>query len=453
MNFFVLSTIRKSVIPDIHFSFGDNNNNNNNDNESQRAPQQSQSSARSNCIISESIYSYLCKSKRTIETCNPDDWDATKKFTNPYEFIHTVIPGQKCAISKMKPLSRSFYKMIEIVKYCKLLPFQPTQQHQHHHQHHHQQQQQQEERLPEAPIRTFHLAEGPGGFIEAVVHIRANSDDVYHGMTLVDERSAGCPGWNKSRAFLERNPNVIIEYGADGTGDLLSLGNYDACCAKYGQQGQQMNFISADGGFDFSSDFNNQEGLAQNLIVAEVLYAISMQKYEGSFVLKIFDIFTKVTVDLLQLLCCVYDDVIVFKPSTSRIANSEKYVVCKRFNVIDAGARKALIDKCRQFFVGIGHHTAASSTPNTTPTPSVSGILRAEHHNLQLLARIEEINVLLGQQQIENIATTVSIIQSKMYDRLDSYKRTNVQKCILWCEKYNIPYNKGIVSTNAFIRS
>jgi 23S rRNA U2552 (ribose-2'-O)-methylase RlmE/FtsJ len=423
MNFFVLSTIRKSAIPEIHFSFICDTH--------EPVPQPPQS----NCIISESIYSYLCKSKRTIETCNSDEWDAAKKFTNPYEFIHTLIPGQKCAISKLKPLSRSFYKMIEIIKHCKLFPF------------YHQQQQQQQE---ETPIQTFHLAEGPGGFIEAVAHIRANSDDVYHGMTLVDARSAGCPGWNKSRSFLERNPNVIIEYGADGTGDLLSLSNYDACCAKYGQQGRQMNFISADGGFDFSSDFNNQEILAQNLIVAEVLYAISLQKYEGSFVLKIFDIFTKVTVDLLQLLCGVYDDVIIFKPNTSRIANSEKYVVCKRFNVSDEGTHKALIAKFRQFFISLETNNATS--PFSKRPLGVSGILRAERHSIQLLARIEEINVLLGQQQIENIATTVSMIQSKMYDRLESYKRVNVQKCILWCERYNIPYNKGIVSTNTFIR-
>ena len=428
MNFFVLSTVRKSTIPDIHFSF--NHNNNNHDEFASRSQPSAPSapSAPSKCIISESIYSYLCKSKRTIESCNPDEWDAMKKFTNPYEFIHTAIPGQKCAISKMKPLSRSFYKMIEIIKHCKLLPFQD----------------QSPQQPPESsPIRTFHLAEGPGGFIEAVAYIRANSDDVYHGMTLVDERSAGCPGWNKSRAFLERNPNVIIEYGVDGTGDLLSLSNYDACCAKYGLHGDQMNFISADGGFDFSSDFNHQEILAQNLIVAEVLYAISLQKYEGSFVLKIFDIFTKVTVDLLQLLCGVYDDVIIFKPSTSRIANSEKYVVCKRFNICDEEVRKALIAKCRHFFVGLG----------LGPALGVSGILRAEHHGIQLLARIEEINVMLGQQQIENIATTVSLIQSKLYDRLESYKRANVQKCILWCERYNIPYNKGVVSTNTFIHS
>jgi 23S rRNA U2552 (ribose-2'-O)-methylase RlmE/FtsJ len=440
MNFFALSVMHKSAIPDIHFSFIGGGGGV--DCDAEAAEKRSDS-----IIISESIYSYLCKSKETIETCNPDEWDSMKKYTNPYEFIHTAIPGQKCAISKLKPLSRSFYKMIEIIKHCKLVPYQPQQQQQ-------QQQQQQEQHLLYPPIKTFHLAEGPGGFIEAVLYIRDNRDDVYHGMTLVDERSAGCPGWNKSRSFLERNPNVIIEYGQDGTGDLLSLSNYDACCAKYGDRDTQMEFISADGGFDFSSDFNNQEVLAQNLIVAEVLYAISLQKYEGSFVLKIFDIFTKVTVDLLQLLCSVYDDVIIFKPSTSRVANSEKYVVCKRFNIGmgDENARKELIAKFRKFFIGI-KSDRSGGVSGVVSGLGVLGVLRAEHHSIQLLTRIEEINVILGQQQIENIASTVSLIQFKLYDRLEAYKRANVQKCITWCEKYNIPYNKGVVSTNTFIHS
>lgn len=306
-------------------------------------------------------------------------------------------------------------------------------------------------------INTFHLAEGPGGFIEALVHIRNNPDDVYHGMTLVDEHSFSCPGWKKSRAFLDRNPNVRLEYGADGTGNLLSLENYDSCCAKYRQH---MHFITADGGFDFSANFNNQESLAQNLVVAEVLYAITMQHFGGSFVLKIFDIFTKVTVDLLQLLCSVYDDVIVFKPNTSRIANSEKYVVCKQFNIRDKHAHDALINKFRDFFIGInvggvGSHVQESSTTDTgTSVVEITSVLNTGadgRHNIQLLNRIEEINAILGQQQIENITMTISMIQTKTYDKLDAYKRANVQKCIAWCERYDIPCNKNVVSTNAFI--
>ena len=73
----------------------------------------------SSCYISNSLSDYLSKFKKQIEVSS-DSWDNIKKYTNPYEFIHTMIPGNKISISKLKPLSRSFYKMIEIWKMFKL---------------------------------------------------------------------------------------------------------------------------------------------------------------------------------------------------------------------------------------------------------------------------------------------------------------------------------------------
>ncbi len=50
-----------------------------------------------------------------------DQWDIYKKYTNPYEYIHSNYTNK--SLCKLKPLSRSFYKMIEIIN-C-LCP-QPT---------------------------------------------------------------------------------------------------------------------------------------------------------------------------------------------------------------------------------------------------------------------------------------------------------------------------------------
>jgi 23S rRNA U2552 (ribose-2'-O)-methylase RlmE/FtsJ len=352
----------------------------------------------------------------------------------------------------MKPLSRSFYKMIEIIKHCKLLPSVYG--------HGGNYSRSRASEAPLAwcsnPIQTFHLAEGPGGFIEALCYLRANGSDTYHGMTLVDDRSHGCPGWKKSRSFLERNPAVRIEFGADGTGNLLSLANYDACCDKYQNS---IDFITADGGFDFSADFNNQEILAMNLIAAEVFYTISMQRLGGTFVLKIFDMFTRVTIDLLHLLCMAYDDVIIFKPNTSRIANSEKYVVCKRFNIKSAEERLELTGKIRTFFARVGSNIQEQQAQQQQQqqqkqqVPNVTGILKPGTHNTHLLSRIEEINAILGQQQIENIISTVSLVQFKTSDRLENYKKLHIQKCIAWCDKYEVPCNKNLISTNTFMSS
>ena len=56
-----------------------------------------------------------------------------------------------------------------------------------------------------------------------------------------------------------------------------------------------------------------------------------MQKHKGHFILKVFDIFLKGTVDMIFLLNCFYTKVHICKPHTSRYANSEKYVVCEGF--------------------------------------------------------------------------------------------------------------------------
>ena len=71
-------------------------------------------------------------------------------------------------------------------------------------------------------------------------------------------------GRKKTNHFLETRPNVKIECGATGTGDLLEVDNLKYCNERYKNS---MNIITADGGFDFSIDFNQQEILASKLLI------------------------------------------------------------------------------------------------------------------------------------------------------------------------------------------
>jgi 23S rRNA U2552 (ribose-2'-O)-methylase RlmE/FtsJ len=456
--------------------------------------------------VSSSVYSHLCDIKQQIEKYQ-DAWDNIKKFTNPYEYIHTNISGNKTNISKLRPLSRSFYKMIEIIKNNNILA-----QYSHH--------------VVTRPdnkmaINTFHLAEGPGGFIEAISYLRgleyiravkdemnaggggaggsgggsgsggsANditptvqilkrntelhdevmkdverlkvsrrifetqkvvcdavvsggsvgsgisyANDRYYGMTLINDDPI-CPGWKKTRIFLENHPNVIIETGSDKTGNLISIDNFMDCATKYRNK---MEIITADGGFDFSVDFNNQENMATQLILCEVFYALAMQKQGGTFILKIFDVFHKATVDILYLLCYYYTNVSVMKPHTSRIANSEKYIVCQGFKIAHSGK---IIEQISGLFSCLSSHE------------SILSVL-SQDHDLYFLNKIEEMNAMVSFQQIENITSTLSIITNhRNAEKLDQYKKTNVNKCIAWCEYYEIPYHvhhATIQSTNIFL--
>ena len=150
------------------------------------------------------------------------------------------------------------------------------------------------------PIRTFHLAEGPGGFIEAIANVRNNSKDSYIGISLLDDKNdPNIPAWKKTQQFLNEHKNVYIETGNDNTGDILSMDNFIFCKDNYGSS---MNLITADGGFDFSMDFNKQEVNISKLLFAQVCYALVLQKHKGCFVLKIFDCFMNHSVDILYIL-------------------------------------------------------------------------------------------------------------------------------------------------------
>lgn len=352
---------------------------------------------------SSSLSFYLKDIKKRIDH-QEQKWDIYKRYTNPYEYIHTNIPEKKRCVSKYKPLSRSYFKMIEITQYFRLLDRYYSKE--------------------VGPIKSFHLAEGPGGFIEALVHLRNNKEDEYIGMTMLnDQTDPNIPGWKKSAQFLKENTNVNIENGKDGSGNILSIDNFDYCYQKYGGS---MNIITGDGGFDFSVDFNSQEQNISQLLFGQIVYALVMQKYKGSFILKIFDCFMNHTIDLLALLSSCYEKVYITKPQTSRYANSEKYIVCKNFLYRH---NERLYRHLRVSFAYMLQNAEKKIVRYLClPLTSI------------FLSKIEECNAIFGQQQIENIHLTLNMILDKN-DNRDYLVRTNLQKCIAWCGKYNIAYH------------
>lgn len=366
-------------------------------------------------VVSTSLSRYLFEIKNRI-TPRDKEWDIYKKYTNTYEYIHSLVPHKKKSVSKYKPLSRSYFKMIEIIHTFNLIPNSSVSQNKYFNV---------KSEKPSTPIQTFHLAEGPGGFIEAVVNMRNNRDDLYFGMTIVDDIDDGTiPSWNKSNHFLKLHENVILEYGADGTGDLLSPINLMYCYTHYGAS---IDFITADGGFDFSVNFLKQEVNMTKLLFAQICYALCIQKKGGSFVLKIFDVFHAHTVDMLYLLSSMYQCVYITKPQTSRSGNSEKYVVCKGFLHKNASV---FFEILFQTFVEI------VNTPDI-----VSRILELPISSY-FKTKIEECNSVFGQQQIENIHYTLSLIDKNIKsEKINLLIKNNISKCINWCIKYNIPYN------------
>jgi 23S rRNA U2552 (ribose-2'-O)-methylase RlmE/FtsJ len=345
---------------------------------------------------------YLQQAKMEIQKYEKK-WDFYKKFTNPYEFINTSIYDEKTVASYI-PISRAYFKMVEIIQHFNLL-----------------------NDLPKQTMRSFHLAEGPGGFIEAIVNLRQNIFDDYYGMTLIDKTDTHIPSWKKSYSLMKKNPNIKLEYGEDGTGDLYSYMNLKYCHTKYSHE---MNFITADGGFDFSTDYQNQEEMIWKLLYAQVVFALTLQKNDGIFILKCFDLFQENTIDLIFLLSCFYDTVTIYKPQTSRHANSEKYIICKKFR------QDLYVDKIRIQLWNIFVHIM-------TKPMNIQRIFKFEIPYV-FINRLTEINAIYAQQQIENIFSTVHLIQQienkSPFIKLMKYYDKHIIKCLHWCKKYNVAH-------------
>tara|TARA_B100001057_G_scaffold185347_1_gene186084 strand:+ start:6751 stop:7920 length:1170 start_codon:yes stop_codon:yes gene_type:complete len=385
MSYYLLSSIKTTIdINNIDIEFGIND-----------------------IVISKSLNNYINSMKQQIDNYM-SSWDIYKKYTNPYEYIHSNIPETKISICKYKPISRSFYKMIEM---CNVLHILDNYR---------------------GDLKSFHLAEGPGGFIEAIDMLRNNKNDMYYGMTLIDDKSDFVPGWKKSDILLKKNNNIIIEKGQDKTGNLFNYDNLLYCYRKYKSS---MDIITGDGGFDFSIDFCNQEIIANKLIFAQMCYAIILQNTGGTFILKIFDVFTQATIDVLYILTMYYSKVYIIKPNTSRYANSERYVVCKNFK---GGVTENLINHLSSIFKKL-------NTDN-----NIRRFLNIDVPYL-LLNKIEEINAIIGQQQLENILQTLNILDNSKSDKLESLKKNNIQKCVQWCIKNRLPYIKNLHALNIFL--
>ena len=332
---------------------------------------------------------------------NYKKWDIAKKISNPYELIN----HSSNSVSLINPISRSYFKFLELIQDYHLID----------------------------NINNFKyiaLAEGPGGFVECFIKYRKSNflgrDDNVYCMTLSSD-SNEIPNWNKARYLFQKN-NIHICYGLDGTGNIYNPENLKYLRDKLG--GSKAHLVSADGGFDYSIDFNQQEQMSSQLIFSEIVGALSMNCKEGHFILKIFDTFKLITLQMIYLLSLYYKQVHISKPFTSRPANSEKYLVCKYFKGIHP-------EEINHLYKIQNEWNKNYFSSNDNPI----GICFS-HFTLDktFINYFNKINLYFAKQQIKNILTTISLIEKELEPGDIRYlKKKQVIYALSWCKKYKNP--------------
>ncbi|CAG03561.1 unnamed protein product, partial [Tetraodon nigroviridis] len=169
---------------------------------------------------------------------------------------------------------------------------------------------------------------GPGGFSEYILWRRRWHAKGF-GMTLKG------PCDFKLEDFYAAPSELFEPYygegGVDGDGDITRPENITAFrnFVLENTDKRGLHCLMADGGFSVEGQENIQEVLSKQLLLCQFLTALSTVRTGGHFVCKTFDLFTPFSVGLIYLLYLCFERISLFKPVTSRPANSERYVVCR----------------------------------------------------------------------------------------------------------------------------
>lgn len=332
--------------------------------------------------------------KRKLTEIDADVWYAAKCFSNEYESIFTNHKDIH-NVATYHPISRSFFKMWEMLQDFHADIFATK-----HHQH------------------VVFLAEGPGGFIEAYIRYcltRSIAMGHLHCMTLINrDRRIPHVQMRKIKAMYS---DVHIHAGVDNTGNLYNVHNIDHIAQK--TQFSNCALVTADGGFDMSSDYDNSELSIMRLLCSEVYGALRLQKIGGCFVLKVFDMYTPATNALLFVLYKMYTRMHIVKPMTSRPANSEKYIVCVGFV---KPASCATLDALRRVIdTGSSTELIQLRIQEQLPPPT-----------LRFLRAIIDYSEYFLLNQI------VHLEKALMYTKR-TVTTEQKEKCEKWCDKYHVP--------------
>lgn len=296
------------------------------------------------------------------------------KIVNPYEFIHTIIPGFKYSVSKISFVSSNFYDFLEITYTLNIFEF-----------------------FQQKNIFSLHISPNYNSSIECMEILRENKIDTNIGVTSLNNEE-----------YKEKEFDFIFF-------ELLPE-DYE----------------------------NHNQYIVSMLNIIKLI--IKSQNKNGCCILKISKIFYKSIIDILFIITSMYEKVYVIKPNTSNIFKYDKYLICKGYIIND---KKKIFyndyfDKINNFLL---EYDGDFSNLN---------IQQVIHNEIpcNFINKIDDINIIIGQQLLESYNLIVNIIKNKNRDmKIDNIKKINIQKCIQWCEKYNIPCNKFIEKSNIFLKS
>jgi hypothetical protein len=215
--------------------------------------------------------------------------DYINKIVNPFEFIHTNVPGTILSVSKVKPESSLFFDLMEIFQICNITEFLSD--------------------ISKITIGNF------------------------------------TPNFTSTNYLL----NMLREENEDVT--INELFEFDDLCEKYVKNTANIKMDLMI--FEFKDeDYIDVKQYIKNVLLTFYII-VKYQANNGTCIIKFDNIFYKVIIDVILMLTGIYKKVYLIKPSISKITKGERYIICSEIDYDLLGRTnlfQQLEEKVKDFF-------------------------------------------------------------------------------------------------------
>jgi hypothetical protein len=151
---------------------------------------------------------------------------------------------------------------------------------------------------------------------------------------------------------------------------------------------------------------------------------LAYQAKNGVLIWKIGDCFSPLMIDIVYYISSFYHKTYFIKPVVMDISKSEKYIVCKGF--CPSGN---YMERIMHLYKMINETKEPIYRFLSVPIPFF------------FLNKLEEINTIFGQVQLEQIHAILLLIGNKFkQEKIQYFGKTNEQKCLDWIHKHKIPF-------------
>jgi hypothetical protein len=345
--------------------------------------------------ISQSLVNYLTKATISLNNLLTFDTTYTFKFLNqlinPYEYLFSNVPNSNLSICKVKPSSKIYYDILEIYNTLKL-----------------------SECLPEKNMISLYYGSNGSAVLEYMQSFRENYDDKNIVIEPILHKKITTPLNSGTNMQDDQSYTPIPD-------DILSICDY------------------------MYIELPDKVYLDTNKYILGLLKAVKFilmyQSSNGCMILKLGHTYYKPVVDILYIISSLYNKAYIIKPNTSNNIYDEKFLVCKTFTSTSQ-KRGAYLDKIDKMY------TICYREQHEI---NIQSIVKNEI-NMYFLNKMEECNIIIGQQQIDVYDQMINLVKNKnKLEKIETMRKHNIQKCINWCEKYKLPCNKFADKINIFL--